>query len=91
MTAIQKIRMAERAVADEKLSDGSARLILLLIAMEQDLPQEFSMSHKQVSRIIGITDKATIYARIRQLCQNYLVRVRLSGCPRTWKFRFATK
>lgn len=91
MTPAQKSKMADRAIADEKLSDGAARLILLLLAVESDLPTPFALSHKQAGWICGITDKATLYARIKQLCPAYLNRVELNGCPPTWKYKFNSK
>lgn len=91
MTATQKTRIAERAIADPKLSDGSCRLILKLLLLETELGDQFSMSHKQAGRICGITDKATIYARIKQLVPGYLVRAELNGCPPTWKYKFKIK
>lgn len=91
MTPAQKAKMADRAIADEKLSDGSCRLILLLILVSCDLPHPFPLSHNHAGRICRITDKATIYARIKQLCPAYLVRVELSGCPPTWKYKFNLK
>jgi hypothetical protein len=88
MTAKQKERLRERATTDPNLTAGAALLLLRLLLIADELGDEFPMSHKNAGRIVGKTDKATIYARINQLVPGYLTRARLDGCPPTWKFKF---
>ncbi len=83
---LEKLRLSVES--DRKVSDGAARLFLLLASLHGSNGEYFTLSHREAGQLCRITDKATIYRRIKQLCPKYLRRVKVSGCPPTAKFKF---
>lgn len=81
---LDKLRRA--AERDPKLTDGACRLFLNALEFSIAISAKdltFPLSHAEASKLCGIKDKATIYARLKNLSPQYLKRVGVSGCPPT--------
>jgi len=86
MTPAQK-SLLEKALSDGKLTDGALRLLLILVVLnEENTADKFPLSYKQCGQLVGLTDKATIYARLKNLSPKYLRRLGTRGCPPTMWF-----
>jgi hypothetical protein len=70
-------RSAER---DLTITDGALRLFLRVVEAV-DTSEPFTLTAKQAGALCGLTDKATLYARIHQLCPKYLKPLGVKGCP----------
>lgn len=76
-----------RAVVDDlAISDGAQRLLLRVVA-SVDASQPFPLPASKAGELCGLKDKATLYARIHQLCPKYLKPLGVKGCPPTAWFR----
>ena len=79
--------IVEKALADSKLSDGALRLLLILAVLnEENTAAKFALSYRQCGQLVGLTDKATIYARLKNLSPKDLRRLGVRGCPPTMWF-----
>lgn len=74
------------AECDLKITDGALRLFLRIV-VTLDTSQPFPLPAGKAGALCGITDKATIYARIHQLCPKYLKPLGVKGCPPTAWFK----
>lgn len=71
----------DAAIFDAKLSDGALRLLLLIQSNQPAGP--FPLPWKRAGALVGLSDKKTIYARIKQLCPKYLEPLGKKGLPPT--------
>ncbi len=85
---LEKLDKLRRAVeSDRKVSDGACRLFLQILNLHGGNGESFELSHNAAGQLVGITDKATIYARLKQLSPKYLRRVSVRGCPPTATYK----
>jgi hypothetical protein len=75
-------RLCRAAEKDLKITDGALRLFLRVVAVV-DVSGPFPLTARAAGKLCGITDKRTLYARIRQLCPKYLKPLGIKGCPPT--------
>jgi hypothetical protein len=71
-----------RALVDKRITDGAYRLLACLCALHE-AGEPFALSNKAAGQLCRITDKATIYARLKNLCPKYLKPLGVRGCPPT--------
>jgi len=74
------------AEADLKLSDGAARLFLLVVH-SHNASAEFPLSAREAASLCGLRDHGTIYSRIHELSPKYLTPLGVKGCPPTSWFK----
>jgi hypothetical protein len=72
-----------------KITDGALRLFLRIVEAVDGAAagRPFQFSHRTAAALCGITDKATLYRRLKQLCPGYLKSLGVKGCPPTAWYR----